>query len=566
MSFMPWALLCVGALGALAACAPSKTAGRARAPAGAPAPFGKIPGHPDGRQWLGKATARARAAGASDSQVVKVGAGSAGDRIEAMLSAPAKDCVLLLARASDSVQDVDLFAYADNGKLLGSDQAPDKTPTLLVCPPHPEHIYLVARIAAGEGLVAIGAQRVPVQDAARIGRALHARGRPGEARGRIRAWAHLDADLERHRKRIGSHWQDIRRVAVPLDPSLATHVSAMVQADRCLDVLVVPSDEVSHLEVWALDMHGRILGHAAAHGRQRSIVVCSPVQMPVTLSIRPHAGRGLAAVLMSRSAAGAAADLDIQPVTVDLAPVGDLAEVEQKTDERLDRAGYRNARVVGRGALSTASRRSIAIEVPRGCSRLDVLAGRPARGVHAWLWNAHGALIAEASGGAAATLFSCGPGGRARLDLQAGTRAGPFAVELRREDDTPSVLDDHPLAAGRLLAHMLAHGIIEAASQLSSSKLVTLTPTHLQRVHVLVPVGRCVDLTLALDEGAVGAEIRVVDAATGREVAFSRGPFATAVRACALTRATTLHARAELRVAAGRSTGLFATRMLAPHP
>jgi hypothetical protein len=566
MSYGRRVLACAGTLVALVACAPSRTRGGARAPAPAATPFGSIQGRPDGHRWLEGDTARARANGASDSQVVAVGAGAAGDRIDGMLSVPVKDCVLLLARASESVQDVDLFAYADDGKLLGADQAPDKTPTLLVCPPHPTHIYLVARIAAGEGLVAIGAQRVPVQDAARVGQALHARGRREEARGQIQAWANLDSDLQRHRRLIGSTWQDVRRVAVPLEPSLPTHVSAMVDAHRCLDVLVVPSDEVSHLEVSVVDTRGHIIGHAASRGRARSIVVCSPAHTPVTISIRPHAGRGLAAILLSRSAAGAETDLDLQPATVDLAPLGDLAEVEQKTDARLDRDGYRNAKVVGRGALSAERRLSVALEVPRGCSRLDVLAGRPARGVRAWLWDPQGALIAEASGGGAATLFCCGPGGRARLDLQAGTRAGPFAVELRAEEDTPRVLDDHPLAAGRLLGHMLGHGIIKAGSDISSSKLVTLTSTHLQSVDVLVPVRRCVDLTLALSEGASGAEIRLVDSSTGKEIAYSRGPFASAARACALTHGTTLHVRAELRVAAGSSQALFATRMLASRP
>lgn len=564
MKRAPRLLLYGCVLGVLEACAPSKTANGAGAPSATP--FGKIQGRPDGRQWLAKPSSRAQAKGAGDSQVITVGAGAAGDRLEGMLSLPSKDCALLLARASESVVDVDLFAYADNGKLLGSDQAPDKTPTLLVCPPHPKHIYLVARIAAGQGLVAIGAQRVPLKDAARVGKALHARGRPGEARGRIRAWANLDRDLERHRRSIGSSWQDVRRVAVPLDPSVPTRVSAMVNADRCLDVLIIPSDEVSHLNVSVLDTHGRIIGRGAIRGRERSVVVCSPTPTPITISIRPHAGRGLAAVLMSRSKAGAAADLNTQAVTVSVAPIGDLGEVEQKTDARLDRDGYRNAKIVGRGALSTEQRRSETLDVPRGCSRLDILAGRPALGIRAWLWDPQGKLIAESSGGASATLFCCGSGGRARLDVQAGTRAGPFAVELRPEDNTPRVLDAHPLAAGRLLARMLAHGVIKTAAEVSSSQLVTLTPTRLRRVDMLVPVGRCVDLTLALGEGATGAEIRWVDLATGQEIAFSRGPFATAARVCNLTRPSTLHARAELRVAAGKSAALFATRMLAPHP
>ncbi len=479
---------------------------------------------------------------------------------------PGDQCVLLLARATDSVQDVDLFAYGENGATLGTDEAPDVKPTLLVCPPHPRHIYLVARIAAGHGLVAIGAQLVSRKDAARVGKALAARGRPGEAAGRAGDWPGLKEKLANHRRQIGATWSDVRRVAVPVEPSVPTRVSAMVDAGRCLDVLVLPSEEVSHVDVDVVDQQARIVGRARASGRDRSLVVCSPTDEPVTLEIRPHAGRGLVAVVLSRSTAGAARDLRVPALRFDLAPLGTLAEARSHHDARLEQAGYGSPRLLHQGSLQVGRRESLPLHLSPGCSRLDVILGRPAHGVRALLWAQDGSLLAEDSGGRNSVLFVCSHGGNDRLDVQATIRPGPYAVESRQERGTPAVLIDHPLAASRLLGRMLSRGVVQSASQLATAKVVSVAPTKLYRMDVLVPVGRCVDVTFALGPGASGAELRLVDAANNEEIKLSRGIGSTSARACAFARSGTLHARAELRSTVGQAAALVATRMLTPHP
>jgi hypothetical protein len=111
---------------------------------------------------------------------------------------------------------------------------------------------------------------------------------------------------------------------------------------------------------------------------------------------------------------------------------------------------------------------------------------------------------------------------------------------------------------------MSARGVIRMASQVGAAKLVSLSPTQLVTVDLLVPVGRCLDTTLALGPGAMGAEIRVTDSKTNQELAFARGTHSTSARVCALDRAATLNARAELRVSVGQTEALVATRMLSP--
>jgi hypothetical protein len=104
---------------------------------------------------------------APNTSVLAVDAGVAGDRISGLLEIPNDQCAAIIARAGASVEDVDLLAYGEDGSVVGTDEGPDKTPALLVCPPHPPRVWVAARIAAGHGLVAIGAQRVAPSDANR---------------------------------------------------------------------------------------------------------------------------------------------------------------------------------------------------------------------------------------------------------------------------------------------------------------------------------------------------------------------------------------------------------------
>jgi hypothetical protein len=552
-------LALVGILALASACAP--LLGGSEKPE--PGRFGKVEARPDAQRWLGPDMARAREAGASDSEVIAVDAAAPGDRVSGMIEVPDDACVLLLARAAESIEDVDLFAYGDDGTVLGTDEAPDKKPALLVCPPHPRRMFVVARVASGHGLVAVGAQRVRVTDAARIGQLLDARGRPGEAASRLGAWPGLEEKVAEHRRRVGGEWQDVRKLAVPLDPRTPTRVSALVEDDRCLDVFVVPSAEVSHLDVAVLDEQGHIIGRASAMGRERTLVVCSPEKAPLTIEIRPHAGRGVAAIVHSRTPAGGARDLDVRAVAHDLAPIGDLPESRAKNAARVEGLGYAPPKVAGEGTIAVGRRTSVHLELPAGCARIDVLAARPVRGLETWLWNADGSLIARERGGGRATTFACTNGGKARLDLESLALPGRFVVEVRGERETAASLAQHSLAASRLIARMLARGVAKSAAQVGAPQAMALSPERVERRDILVPRGGCMDLSLALGPGAAGAEVRLLDASTGAELELGRGTYSASARACALARGE-LRARVELRVKTGTTTALYGSRMLGP--
>jgi hypothetical protein len=295
------------------------------------------------------------------------------------------------------------------------------------------------------------------------------------------------------------------------------------------------------------------------------VLLCAPARTPVTLEIRPHQGRGVAAVLLSRSVEGAERDIERQAHVFDLGPMGDLDESRAKNQLRLDRAGYSRAKVVSQGALEVGRRTSVPLELPSGCTRVDVLSGAPVRGIEAWLWAGDGSLVASDRGGVQATLFACTPGGKMRLDAEALMRPGRYAVELRRENRAPKLFEQFPLAAGRLLASMAARGAIQSAGELGNSpELVQLSSTRLETLPLSLAPGRCLDVTVALGPGARGVEARLLDAASGNELEYVRGAYSVSAKTCALGRPTPAKLRLEMRVTTGDGPALVATRARDP--
>jgi hypothetical protein len=190
----------------------------------------------------------------------------------------------------------------------------------------------------------------------------------------------------------------------------------------------------------------------------------------------------------------------------------------------------------------------------------------PLRGVRAWVYAPDGALLASDEG-AHPVLFVCGKGGKVRLDAESLARPGPFAVELRKERNTPKMLEDQPLAAGRLIRRMLERGVIDAGRRVGAVYAHPLSPTALARQKLTLPIGRCLDATLAVGPGAEGAELRFVGAG-GEELALARGSSVTSARICASDSETndSPEVTAELRVLVGAATGLLTAHLTDPGP
>jgi hypothetical protein len=221
--------------------------------------------------------------------------------------------------------------------------------------------------------------------------------------------------------------------------------------------------------------------------------------------------------------------------------------------------GYGDPLTVGTGTADVGRRLSFPLNLPDGCARIEVIGGRPVAGLLADVWDASNALIASSTSGEGAALFACGKGGRARIDVEALNRPGPFAIELRRERAANPELVAHPLAAGRLLAALTSRGDNVTAGVAGDVKVFTLDPTSQKTVDINIADGRCGDVIAALDAGGSGIDLRLVDIQSGEEYALSRGRLVAESRVCASGHPRAL--RAELRIGAGKSDALLLTRM-----
>jgi hypothetical protein len=551
----------VGVAAVLAACAPAS-----RAPAKAATGSGDVTVSADpldGRRWLDRDAATAVSLGAGPLRVAATDVGSDGDRVGTFVAIPNDQCLLAYARGSYGVDDLDLYAYADDGTTLAADEASDPHPAIVICPPHPGRAYVVARVAQGHGIVAVGVHSVSTGAIGPVGKALGARGRPGEETGRVEAWPGLDERVAERRRAIGGRWEEVRRVAVPADARAPTRVTAPLEPGRCLDVLVLPGEELQQLDMVLYDGDGRIVARGAPSGRDRVAVVCTHVETTVGVELRAHAGQGLAAVVLARTPVGGEGEL---AGSVDIHRIGATLDVAAARGERaksLHGLGFGDAVAVGAGTADVGRRASFPIDLPEGCARIDLVGGRPIAGLLADLWDPAGSLVARGDGSDAPTLWACGKGGKGRIDVEATSRPGPFAIDLRKDRAAPPILVAHPLAAGRLLSYLDARAPITAGAA-GDARAIALDATSLKTFDLSIPEGRCVDVIAALDAGGAGIDLRLVDPRAG-EQALTRGRSLASARTCATTGGAR-SIQAELRLDAGKTDALVLTRPVAITP
>lgn len=519
-----------------------------------------VPGKPDGRALLEADAARARAVGAGPLEVVASELLSEGDKVGAFVEVPEAECALAVARGSASVVDLDLFAYEDDGASFAVDESNDARPAILVCPPHPRRVYVAARVVSGTGLVGLGVQSVPTSALSEVERIVGARGRSGGETGRLESWPGLEAKLITHRGYLGGRWEEVRRAAIPVAPRAASRMTASIEAGRCLDVFVSPSDEVGSLEVVAEDPLGRIVARGRDRGRDRSFVICSATSAEITVAVRPRSSTGLVAVVASRSSPATGATIDPSTRAEYITETRPLEAARAALDRALTGKGFGPAKTITTGTAKLGSRAAATVDLPAGCARFDVVAGNPLADVGASLWNDRGALLAEGRGGTGVALFACGAGGSARLDVESLAHPGPYAIELRKDASAPAPLVAHPLAASRLLAVLDAGGEFASASMAEATKVISLDAGTRATLPLDVPTGACAEVTAALDRTGSGLDLRLADASTG-ESTVSRGRFVVTDRFCAP--GTGAKGNAELRLLAGKADALVLVRVLA---
>jgi hypothetical protein len=523
-------------------------------------------GELDGRALIADLAVRAGRLGAGVPSLVVSAEAVENGWVGGFVQVPLDQCVLSYARGSPSIDDVDVAIYSEEGTSLAVDEGRDVHPTVLLCSPHPGRVYVAAHVIEGEGLVAVGAQLVPRERALIVARALGARGGEAEGARPVGAWPGLDEAVRVHRLELGGNWEEFKRVALPVDARAPTTVSLPVAQDQCVDAMIIPGDAVALLDVEVADGEGRVVARSREGRGSPTLTVCSPLEMAGALSIRPHVGIGLAAVVLARAPGDIARDLSTRPDVAWVAPSQPLDVTNRAHEALLAKHGYDAPVATASGSLVFGHRFSLPLDLkPLGaaCARIDVVAGAPLALVSAHVVDDRGVVLASGEASSSVTVFACARGS-VRLELEPRGRPGPFKVTVRAERWKDPVFAARPLAGSRMLSRaasgpeMLFDGNEAVVRELSlaADRVVSWTET--------VPAGRCLQATVGVEGNGAGVEIRAFEGADS-EVDRAEAAYAASVRPCAAADSAR-SVRLEARASAGHMDAVLGERVIGKDP
>ena len=505
---------------------------------------------------LGSSAETALSEGATPLRLVAAGAAAEGDRLGGFVNVRQDSCLVAYARGTSDVEDLDVLTFDDRGASLTADQSISPNPAVVLCPPHPDRIYVAARVASGHGLVALGVQAIDPNQAAAVAIKLGAQMSSSEGQLMTQeSWPGLAKRIEQRRAELSGRWMELRRLSMPVSPRAESYVSVPLPASRCLDVLVMPNEETRGLRVDVADDNGTIITRGAERGEDRVALVCSPVETTITVGVRPRRGHGLAAVVLSRSEAGGETELAIRPDARRVGPMQPLDDVRKQVGSTLTAARYPKAKEVGRGPLEIGNTVLHSVRLNPGCTRFDVLAGTPIASIRASLW-AGDALWASAEGGEQTTLYGCtSQPADVEIEVEGQGPPGQHAVEARAEVRPPAILRDHPIAAGRLLARANGGGEVVPASSMADVRVLEVDRDHRGSYPMTIAKGTCKLVIAALGPGATGVEVQAV--AGNTVISKGNGGSVASVRVCADE--APLSAEIRVSVSAGKTMALAAS-------
>lgn len=527
------------------ACAPRAPAQRP----GTSAPFGELAQEPQPGAWFQRDAARARAAGAGDTVVLAVEAATEGDAVSAMLSVPADSCALVLARAGAEVTDLDLMVVGEDGRLLGLDLAPDATPSVMVCPPHPERLFVSARVADGLGLVALGAQRVPPSAAnalmARLGLAPHGSRLDDEA-GRLEP-------LERRRQALGPEWSTVYLTKLPLSARRSSHFDVDVTGSRCVEIAGYVEPLAQPTELLLRDEAGRIITSQTWTESITTSTLCAATTTRISAELRSLRGQGWAVVNVNRSIEGAASRLAAHRDVVFVGPGPAFDATLQQLEGRLSQAGLEQRQRLPLSVEAGSRTSSAQLQLRAGCARLDVVARSTALGVETKLWRLpEEQLIARARGLGHTTLYSCGAARTEQLELRAVSPLERALLVISQERQAPPALVAAPLAASRALDALLGVVALGSLDELSGARALTLSDaTRTSLPELELEPQCCATFSVGAEPGVQGLELRLLHGSSGVELAYAMGDQEVALRYCAAQERVRVQPRVEVGVGAG---------------
>src|SRR6185295_13632517 len=113
-------------------------------------------------------------------------------------------------------------------------------------------------------------------------------------------------------------------------------------------------------------------------------------------------------------------------------------------------------------------------------------------------WDDAGALLASGDGIDGATLFACGKG-KARIDLSARGRPGPYSLLVRPERWRDAAFTAHPLAASRMLSRAASGAGALHEGNPSSVRHAVLDAGHQYVQSTTIPAAQCLRVAAGVE-------------------------------------------------------------------
>jgi hypothetical protein len=342
---------------------------------------------------------------------------------------------------------------------------------------------------------------------------------------------------------------------------MPTFVSLPIDADQCVDAVIVPDADVALIDVEAFDGDGRVMARAREGLGPRTLTMCSAIAIQGSLAVRPHVGRGLTAVVLGRAHGDVARDLSVRPDVAWTTGTQPLEAARSARNALLAKSGYAAPTFATSGALVLGRRVDVALD-PRplggACARVDVVAGAPLALLDARISDDGGSLVASAEASSSVALFACAKG-TVTLELETRGRPGPFAVSMRPERWWDVSFFAHPLAASRMLARAATGPEMLLEGKEAPPRGLSLDAGHVHSWTENIPAGRCTRVTIGAQGEGAGIELRASDPGDGTDYDRSEGAYAASVRACAPPGIARV-GRFEARVSAGHMEAIVGER------
>jgi hypothetical protein len=444
---------------------------------------------------------KAAAAGAGPMTVIGVAIARANDQLGGFVERLDPRCVLALARPGRGLQKVELYVFAEDGRMLGVAQSRDGQAALMVCEPQVKRLYVAARIVRGRGLLALAVQAVVASKADAVARAVKAAGYVAGAGSALERRAQGQRRAAARRAALGIPFRLRKQTSLPLHGDAESVLSLRLGAGRCLHAAAVQQAGLGVIRMRLLAESGRVVARGQETEGASWLLLCSAQGGEFSLQLRGAVGRSRVWVELAESNVGAATELANRSWFDAAGGLFDLKTAMKRYRRRLASSPLEGVGKTLKIALKPGRLHVHELKLPAGCRRIDTVASAPLGSLKAELWTTSGRRLDRVVGFEQSSLFDCGVATTRRLELRTLDAGATVAVVVRVEPKPAAPLLKYPAATRRLWRKLEEVSGRLSPFRLRSSRSFAVPPQAERTVDIHVPVKSCVRLAVA-SEGA----------------------------------------------------------------